>query len=103
MSDGFHAVDPVPRVGEGSILALAAESRPQSAVVPELAKLVARDWERTTWLSTQEQTWMVLAARAIKDGDQDIRVSVNGTLKQGGFQDRMSGEELLANPLTVVG
>ncbi|UVC09776.1 alpha-2-macroglobulin family protein [Rhizobium sp. TH2] len=87
---------------DAAILALAAESRPQSAVVPELAKLVARDWERTTWLSTQEQTWMVLAARAIKDGDQDIRVSVNGTLKQGGFQSRMSGEQLLANPLEVV-
>ncbi|MDB5550044.1 MAG: inner rane lipoprotein [Rhizobium sp.] len=87
---------------DAAILALAAESRPQSQVVPELAKLVARDWERTTWLSTQEQTWMVLAARAIKDGDQDIRVSVNGTLKQGGFQSRMSGEELLAKPLEVV-
>ena len=44
---------------------------------------------------------MVLAARAIKDGDQDIRVTVNGTLKQGGYQARMSGEELLANPIVV--
>jgi hypothetical protein len=45
---------------------------------------------------------MVLAARAIKDGDQDIRVSVNGELKAGGFQTRVTGEQLLAKPLTVV-
>jgi alpha-2-macroglobulin len=87
---------------DAAILALAAESRPQSQAVPELARLVARDWERTTWLSTQEQVWMVLAARAIKDGDQDIRVSVNGELRAGGFQTRMTGEQLLTKPLTVV-
>ena len=85
-----------------AILALAAESRPQSRVVPELAKIVAREWEGKTWLSTQEQAWMVLAARALKDGDQDIKVTVNDVAKQGGFQTRVTGEELLAQPLKVV-
>jgi alpha-2-macroglobulin len=87
---------------DAAILALAAESRPQSRVVPDLAKLVAREWEGKTWLSTQEQTWMVLAARAIKDGDQDIKVTVNDEPKQGGYKTRVTGEQLLANPLKVV-
>jgi uncharacterized protein YfaS (alpha-2-macroglobulin family) len=87
---------------DAAILALAAESRPQSHAVPDLAKLVAREWENKTWLSTQEQAWMVLAARAVKDGDQDIKVTVNDVAKQGGFQTRVTGEELLANPLKVV-
>jgi hypothetical protein len=87
---------------DAAILALAAESKPQSRVVPAMAKTVAREWENKTWLSTQEQTWMVLAARALKDGDQDIRVTVNDVARQGGFQTRVTGDELLANPLKVV-
>lgn len=85
-----------------AILALAAESKPQSQVVPDLAKLVAREWESKTWLSTQEQAWMVLAARALKDGDQDIKVTVNDVARQGGFRSRVTGEELLSKPIKVV-
>jgi len=85
-----------------AILALAAESRPQSNAVSDLAKIVAREWENKTWLSTQEQAWMVLAARALKDGDQDIRVTVNNEAKQGGFQTRVTGEDLTATPISVV-
>lgn len=87
---------------DAAILALAAESRPQSQVVPELAKLVAKEWENRTWLSTQEQAWMVLAARALKDGDQDIKVTINDAPRQGGFQTRVTGDELNANPLKIV-
>jgi uncharacterized protein YfaS (alpha-2-macroglobulin family) len=85
-----------------AILALAAESRPQSNAVSDLAKIVAREWENKTWLSTQEQAWMVLAARALKNGDQDIRVTVNNEAKQGGFQTRVTGEDLTATPISVV-
>ena len=45
---------------------------------------------------------MVLAARAVKDGDQGIKVTINHVPKQGGYQTRVTGEELLANPITVV-
>ena len=46
------------------VLALAAESRPMPPVVPILAKVVADEWKAKQTLSTQEQTWMLLAARA---------------------------------------
>jgi uncharacterized protein YfaS (alpha-2-macroglobulin family) len=38
-----------------AILALAAESRPVPPIVPELAKAVAKEWERSKYTSTQEQ------------------------------------------------
>ena len=45
---------------------------------------------------------MVLAARALKDGDQDIKVTVNDVAHQGGFRTRVTGEQLLDTPLKVV-
>ncbi|WP_416334279.1 alpha-2-macroglobulin family protein, partial [Agrobacterium cavarae] len=82
-------------------LALAAESRPVPAVVSQLAGVVSKDFESKSYTSTQEQAWMVLAARALKGEDKDIRLDVNGTLQQGGFSQRMSGDELLQAPLNV--
>jgi uncharacterized protein YfaS (alpha-2-macroglobulin family) len=87
---------------DAAILALAAESNPKSAIIPALSNLVAKEWEKTRWLSTQEQTWMVLAARALKSTDQDIKVSVNEDLKTGGYQTRMSGEDLLTQPINLI-
>ncbi|MDR6100643.1 uncharacterized protein YfaS (alpha-2-macroglobulin family) [Agrobacterium larrymoorei] len=82
-------------------LALAAESRPVPAVVSQLAGVVSKDFESKSYTSTQEQAWMVLAARALKGEDKDIRLDVNGTLQQGGFSQRMSGDELLQKPLNL--
>ncbi|MDQ1195133.1 alpha-2-macroglobulin family protein [Agrobacterium sp. SORGH_AS 787] len=82
-------------------LALAAESRPVPTVVSQLAGVVSKDFESKSYTSTQEQAWMVLAARALKGEDKDIRLDVNGTLQQGGFSQRMSGDELLQKPLNL--
>jgi uncharacterized protein YfaS (alpha-2-macroglobulin family) len=87
---------------DAAILALAAESRPQSQVVPELTTLVGKEWQKTTWTTTQEQAWMVLAARALKNADQDIRVEVDDQVRKGGYQARVTGEELLTHPINVV-
>jgi hypothetical protein len=87
---------------DAAILALAAESRPQSQIVPEMTNLVGKEWEKTIWTSTQEQAWMTLAARALKNGDQDIRVEVNDQVKKGGYEARMTGEELLTHPINIV-
>ena len=85
-----------------AILALAADSRPQSSIVPEMAKLVGREWEKSTYTSTQEQAWLVLAARALQNADEDIRVTVNDKAKTGNFRTRMTGEELMAKPVNIV-
>lgn len=82
-------------------LALAAESRPVPAVVPQLAGAVSKAWEAKPYTSTQEQAWMLLAARALKGEDKDIRLDVNGALRQGGYAKRMSGDELLQSPVKI--
>ncbi|MDA4809408.1 hypothetical protein NY486_26535, partial [Enterobacter hormaechei] len=51
---------------DAAVLALAAESRPVPAIIPQLSQIVAKEWERKVYTSTQEQTWMLLAARAIQ-------------------------------------
>jgi alpha-2-macroglobulin len=84
-----------------AILALAAESRPVPDVIPELTKLVAKQWETKRWTSTQEQTWMLLAARSVKDADKDLKLEINGAARAGGYAAQMTGKSLLENPLTI--
>lgn len=85
-----------------AVLALAAESRPVPAIIPELAKVVASEWEHKAYTSTQEQTWMLLAARAILNEDKSLRLEVNGAEHDGRYSARMSGEDLLHEPITIV-
>ncbi|MBD9373520.1 alpha-2-macroglobulin family protein [Rhizobium sp. ARZ01] len=85
-----------------AVLALAAESRPVPAIIPELAKFVASEWEHKAYTSTQEQTWMLLAARAIMDEDDSLKLEVNGADHSGRYAARMGGEDLLHKPVTVV-
>ncbi|MBX4949309.1 alpha-2-macroglobulin family protein [Rhizobium binae] len=84
-----------------AILALAAESRPVPPVVPDLAKAVAKEWGRSKYKSTQEESWMLLAARAIQGGDDGLKVDVNGAPHTGAYMARMTGEALADHPLTL--
>lgn len=84
-----------------AILTLAAESRPQASIIPAMAKLTAKQWSATTWSSTQEQSWMLLAARSIREGDKDLALDVNGTATTGGYSSRISGDELISSPVTI--
>lgn len=87
---------------DAAILALAAESRPMSQIVPDMTNVVGKEWEKSTWTSTQEQAWLTLAARALKDADQDIRVEVNDQVKKGGYETRLTGDALLTHPINIV-
>ncbi|PDV86790.1 hypothetical protein CO652_19215 [Rhizobium sp. H4] len=84
-----------------AILALAAESRPVPPVIPDLAKAVAKEWGRSKYKSTQEETWMLLAARAIQGGDDGLKIDVNGAAHTGAYMARMAGEALADHPLTL--
>ncbi|MGO4564132.1 MG2 domain-containing protein [Rhizobium sp. 2YAF20] len=84
-----------------AVLALAAESRPVPPIVPELTKIVVKQWQQKPYTSTQEQTWMLLAARALENGDADLKLDVNGAAHSGAYNARMTGDELLQHPVTV--
>jgi uncharacterized protein YfaS (alpha-2-macroglobulin family) len=84
-----------------AVLALAAESRPVPPIIPELSRVVAREWQQARYTSTQEQTWMLLAARAIQGGDEDMRIEVNGAARTGSYAARMSGDALIEHPVVI--
>jgi uncharacterized protein YfaS (alpha-2-macroglobulin family) len=84
-----------------AVLALAAESRPVPPIVPALADVVAREWRAKKYTSTQEQTWMLLAARALQAGDDNLRLDVNGGEHRGTLMSQMTGNALIDHPLTV--
>ncbi|WP_017968557.1 alpha-2-macroglobulin family protein [Rhizobium leguminosarum] len=84
-----------------AILALAAESRPVPPVIPELAKAVTKEWGRSKYKSTQEEAWMLLAARAIQGGDDGLKVDVNGAPHTGAYMSKISGDALSDHPLTL--
>ncbi|KAB1088584.1 hypothetical protein F4V91_20495 [Neorhizobium galegae] len=84
-----------------AVLALAAESRPVPPIVPALATIVAKEWGQKKYTSTQEQTWMLLAARALQNGDDGLRLQVNGADHRGTLMSQMTGDALIGHPLTV--
>ncbi len=84
-----------------AILALAAEVRPAPAVVPALARFVAQERQEKDNLSTQEQVWLVLAARAVAASSETIRLDIGGAAHEGAFATRIDGAELIENPLVI--
>ncbi|MDE1992520.1 MAG: alpha-2-macroglobulin family protein [Rhizobiaceae bacterium] len=84
-----------------AVLALAAESRPVPPIIPELATVVAKEWKNKTYTSTQEQTWMLLAARALQNGDDGLTLDVNGAAHTGTYMAQMSGDAIMGHPLTI--
>ncbi|WP_275785954.1 alpha-2-macroglobulin family protein [Pararhizobium gei] len=90
-----------PLRDNAAVLTLAAESRPVPAIIPQMSKIVAKDWEQASYTSTQEQMWTLLAARAVGQGDEGIRLSINGTARSGGYAARLTGDEVLDQPMTI--
>ncbi|TCL92963.1 hypothetical protein C8J38_103147 [Rhizobium sp. PP-WC-2G-219] len=86
---------------DAAVLTLAAESRPVPTIIPALARKVAAAWDRTSTTSTQEQLWMLLAARAVSGGDEGLALTVDGVASSGAFAARKTGDEILARPITI--
>ncbi|WP_315923976.1 alpha-2-macroglobulin family protein [Mesorhizobium sp. SP-1A] len=99
--DYYRADYGSPLRDEAAMLALAAESKPAPKIVPELVKMVSRERANTRWTSTQDNAWMLLAARALKNGNEAIALTVNGAPHEGAYSAEMSGNDLLDSPVTV--
>ncbi len=84
-----------------AILALAAEMRPAPGQLPEMVRAVAASDAPGRQQSTQEQAWLVLAARALAGGNAAIALDVEGNAHRGAFSRRLEGGEVIGNPLTV--
>ncbi|MDP0927396.1 alpha-2-macroglobulin family protein [Paracoccus onubensis] len=84
-----------------AMLALAAETRPEPGIVPEMIGFVGDLQSDIRYQSTQDQAWMLLAARAMARSDDDLSLTVNGTAHEGGFAQQMDGAEISATPVTI--
>ena len=90
------------RLRDGAaMLALAAESKPMPSVVPELIGLVGIERNATRWTSTQDNAWMLLAARALRSNAADMELTVNGAEHTGIYSERFQGSDLVDSPVTI--
>ncbi|MEE9374979.1 MAG: alpha-2-macroglobulin family protein [Rhizobiaceae bacterium] len=84
-----------------AMLALAYESRSQAALVTSMSKLVKNLRLGKNYTSTQEQAWMLLAARAEKAANDNILLQVNGDTHAGSFSQRLAGGDLVHSPVKL--
>ncbi len=85
-----------------AILALAAETAFAKNLIPEISDLVNKELGNRRYTSTQEDAWLVLAARAIEQANSSLELSVNDKLSKGLFNEKITGKELVSQPITIV-
>jgi uncharacterized protein YfaS (alpha-2-macroglobulin family) len=100
--DYYRADYASPLRDGAAMLALAAESKPLPATMPAMVQFVSAERKKVNYLSTQDEAWMLLAARAIQAGNTAITLQVNGATRTGNYAERVSGQELLDHPITIV-
>ena len=84
-----------------AMLSLAAESRPMPKIVPELITLVGQKKKAARWTSTQDDAWMLLAARALSANSADMRLTINGAEHTGAYAERIEGSDLVDSPVVI--
>ena len=85
-----------------AMLALAAESRPVISSVKDMIPYLAAVKQKTRYSSTQDDAWMLLAARSLAQSNETIDVDVNGENHKGGFAKRIDGAELDLGAVTLI-
>ena len=85
-----------------ALVALAAETGIAKAETPKLASVIAKAYETKSYTSTQEQAWMLLAAKALNDEVKGTTLSVNGAPVNGPVLRGLSPAQLKDGALTVI-
>jgi alpha-2-macroglobulin len=84
-----------------ALITLAAETSMMKADAPNLAAVLAKTYATRTYTSTQEQAWMLLAAKAMSDQVKDTMLTVNGQPHKGAFSRALSPAEIKDGVLTI--
>ena len=84
-----------------AILALAGESDSSSQNLSDMNRLVSSLNITDRYTSTQEQAWMLLAARASIKANEKISLDVNGLPHAGTYQVALDGDEIADNPVLL--
>jgi alpha-2-macroglobulin len=84
-----------------ALLALAAEAGTQALDLRSLAHRVEARREATRYTSTQDDAWVLLAARALMQGASQPQLAIDGQALSGPLYRRLDGANLLARPLVI--
>ncbi|KAB2920774.1 MAG: alpha-2-macroglobulin family protein [Hyphomicrobiaceae bacterium] len=85
-----------------ALITLASETGIAKPDLPRLVDIVAKAFAAKTYTSTQEQAWMLLAARTLGEEAKSTTLSVNGQPHQGQLMRSLSPAELKSGALTIV-
>ncbi len=83
------------------VLALIAENNDERANLEKVAAIVDDTRAAYSYTSTQEQSWMVLAAQALQKEADKIALDVNGNPSKGAFYRILREGALESGPLTI--
>jgi uncharacterized protein YfaS (alpha-2-macroglobulin family) len=86
---------------QAAIVALASESRVDAAVTPAALRRIGQARRDRSYLTTQENAWLLLAARALKSQSADLSLTLDGAPKRGALDETYSGDGLAVKPVTV--
>ncbi|MGE0210260.1 MAG: alpha-2-macroglobulin family protein [Parvibaculaceae bacterium] len=101
--DNLNRADYGTRLRDGAAaLALAAETRPSPQSLPELVTLVNGAYRTQRYTSTQENAWLLLAARALKSTGAEIKLEVNGAPQTGNLIVKSDPVALRETPISIV-
>ena len=84
-----------------ALVTLAAETGVAKAEQPKLANVIAKAYESRNYTSTQEQAWMLLAAKALNDEVKATTLSIDGKPTSGPMLRGLSPAELKNGALTI--
>ncbi len=86
---------------EAAVLTLAAETQTQSVDIRKLATRIAASAESKRWTSTQEQSWMMLAAAALIRDASESKFSIDGETVDGPLFRKFDGTRLASTPVSI--
>jgi hypothetical protein len=91
------------RLRDGAaVLTLASETRTLVSEAPQLARIIERAQAARTYTSTQEQAWMLLAARALSDAADAAHLTLNGVPHSGELTRALAAADLGPGGLAIV-
>lgn len=84
-----------------AMLALATETRPAPSNTAGMRQLAATIAQADRHTNTQEQAWMLLAARGEQASNAAISLNINGLPHSGAYTRAIDGAQLAANPIKI--
>lgn len=84
-----------------ALVTLAAETGIAKAETPKLASVIAKAYETRSYTSTQEQAWMLLAAKALNDEVKGTSLSIDGKPVNGPLLRALTPADLDKGTLTI--